>query len=111
MTTLTLKTHLGSGGEGVVQAAGDIDLASAEQLREELRVTIERGATVLDLAEVAFCDSSGLRVLLESDRLARQHGTSLRLAAPSPAVERLLDITEAGSVLAVYPDVTSALAG
>ncbi len=93
----------------VVVAKGDVDLASADHLRTLLLPAIEQGTTVLDLAGVEFCDSSGLRVLMEVDRKARANGASFRLAAPTAPVERLLGLTRAHEVLSVYPDVETAL--
>ncbi len=93
----------------VLVPIGDVDLASAEHLRGLLLPAIERGTTVLDMTGVEFCDSSGLRVLMEADRKARAHGTSFRLAGPTAPVERLLGLTRAHEVLSVYPDLESAL--
>lgn len=107
--TLTIETHQGSDGETVLRVVGDIDLSSTDQLRAELLPALEHGTVVLDLAGVGFCDSSGLRVLLEADRRAKAHGTALRLAGPTAPVERLLQLTKAGDVLGVFPDVDSAL--
>lgn len=86
-----------------------IDLVSTDYLRTELLSAVEHGTVVLDLDGVAFCDSSGLRVLLEAARRAKTYGAAFRLAAPSAPVERLLDLTRADQVLEVFPDVDSAL--
>ena len=107
--TLTLKAHQGAGGKTVLQVVGDIDLVSTDYLRAELLSAVEHGTVVLDLDGVAFCDSSGLRVLLEAARRAKTHGAAFLLAAPTAPVERLLDLTRADQVLEVFPDVASAL--
>jgi anti-sigma B factor antagonist len=107
--TLTLKAHQDAGGKTVLQVIGDIDLVSTDYLRTELLSAVEHGTVVLDLDGVAFCDSSGLRVLLEAARRAKTYGAAFRLAAPTAPVERLLDLTRADQVLEVFPDVDSAL--
>ena len=106
---LTVNTHHGAHGETVMVVEGDIDLSSADYLRGELLPTLEHGTTVIDLAEVGFCDSSGLRLLVEADRKARTCGASFRLAGPTAPVERLLELTKADEVLEVFPDVRAAL--
>ena len=106
---LTVNTLRGADGETVMAVEGDIDLSSADYLRGELLPTLEHGTTVLDLAEVGFCDSSGLRVLVEADRKARKHGASFRVAGPTAPVERLLEMTEADEVLEIFPTVKAAL--
>lgn len=52
----------------VVGVRGEVDLATASGLREALRPVLERhiGPVVLDLSEVAFLDSSGVHVLVET---------------------------------------------
>jgi anti-anti-sigma factor len=47
----------------------------------------------LDLAEVAFMDSTGLRSLFHLHDIATAHGGRLRLLRPSPRVMRLLEMT------------------
>lgn len=109
--TLSVSAHSPSAGTTVVVAVGDVDLASADYLRGELLPAIERGTTVLDLGGVEFCDSSGLRVIMEMDRKARGTGASFRVAAPTAPVARLLGLTKAHEVLEVFPDVETALLG
>jgi len=48
---------------------------------------------VVDLGEVAFLDSSGLRVLLGWDDTARKEGLDFELMPGPPPVQRLFDIT------------------
>jgi anti-anti-sigma factor len=47
------------------------------------------GTVVVDLADVAFMDSTALSALMRSKDTLGQQGISLRLAAPSKAVERI----------------------
>lgn len=107
--SISLRTQQGSGGETVVTAMGELDLATVELVRDELLPAVDRGTVILDLAGVTFCDSSGLRMLVEAHRRAKARGTCLRLAALTTPVRRLLEITRADQVFAVFPDVDSAL--
>jgi anti-anti-sigma factor len=50
-------------------------------------------AVVIDLANVTFIDSSGLRALLDAARRARARSTDVVLRSVGPEVFRLLEIT------------------
>lgn len=77
---------------------GEVDLATAGDLSELLKsATGSRDPIVLDLSEVSFMDSSGLRALLEGTGLPRDTGPMVILD-PSPQVRRLLDISIPGGV-------------
>jgi len=84
---------------------GEIDLATADQLAEALRESIESGTTSVDVSGVTFIDSSGLQVLLSAGNHLNGRGP-LVLMRPSKAVRRLLDIALPGGVptLAVRDD-------
>ena len=71
---------------------GEIDLADERPLIEEVDAVVGTSADVvveLDLAEVDFIDSSGLRALL---LLRRAHGDRVLLGARSAPVQRVLEI-------------------
>jgi anti-sigma B factor antagonist len=98
-------------GFTVISASGEIDLVSVHEFRDELRGALERGPVVVDLHGVEFCDSAGLRTLVEAHRHAEARSTALRIAAPSAAVTRILELSGADTVLAVFSDIDAALAG
>lgn len=86
------------GGEpenvAVVPLAGEIDLASAPDAERRI-AEAEKGEPseiVLDLREVTFMDSSGLRILLAAHHRAGEQGREFALVS-GPAVERLLEMT------------------
>lgn len=71
-------------------AAGELDIATASRLEGILLAL--KGLVVLDLREIDFIDSTGLRLLLRADARARRDGTDLRLLC-GDAVRRLLQLT------------------
>ncbi|MEA2479931.1 MAG: anti-sigma factor antagonist [Thermoleophilaceae bacterium] len=77
-----------------VRPKGDLDLATAPDLRDILRELAKAGASVvLDLAELRFIDSSGLRVIWETDNAARRDGMDLTLTPGPPQIMRVFDVT------------------
>ena len=96
----------------IVRLGGALDVAAAPALRERLIGVLHRGTSllILDLSGVLSCDVSGLAVLIGTQRRARLLGSVVRLAAPSPAVAKLLRSTGLDRSFAIYPDVSGALA-
>ncbi|MGW4671526.1 STAS domain-containing protein [Streptomyces sp. NPDC004324] len=91
-------------GIPVVAPQGDLDATTVQPLIEELEeVGRGHGAVILDADGIGFADSSFLNVLLRFHKT-----TDLRIARPSVAVRRLLEITGAGAVLSMYPTVPEA---
>ena len=82
---------------------GEFDMAAADEVRTQLSALTDGGSgrVVLDLAAVTFMDSSTLRELLRAELALRAGGGGLVLAAPTPAVMRLLALTRATELLSV----------
>lgn len=99
------------GGRTVMSLDGEIDLYTAPRLHGEL-VTILSVETpvqiVVDMSEVEFCDSTGMNVLLAAHRRAREQGGDLELAAPRPAIRKILQVTGLESVFSVLDDPATA---
>lgn len=89
--------------QGVVEVAlsGDVDVFSLPRLRSVLLEHIGRVDVVLDMAGVALCDSSTLRVLVDAQRRASSGGRTLEVAHPSVAVRNVLDVSGLRGVLRV----------
>lgn len=85
--------HTAVGADGVIKVTGDIDIAGSPILEAMLRARQVPSPMVLDLAGVAFVDSSGLRSLLDASRRARDAGSNVVLRNVRPQVVRLLEIT------------------
>ncbi len=79
------------GGRPVVCPAGELDLAEVRTLSERLRELLKaQRETILDLSQLTFIDSSGIRLLLEITRDAKEGGYTLRLRSPAPVVRDTL---------------------
>jgi anti-anti-sigma factor len=64
---------------------------------------------VVDLSQIAVCDTAGVALLAGFARLARERGGELRLAAPSPAVCPWLRIGGTISEIATFTSVDGAM--
>ena len=73
---------------------GELDMGTVEALESHVDAALEESsAVVVDLADVSFIDSCGLRLLLRSSARARDLGSPFFLARPSDQVKRLLVVT------------------
>jgi anti-sigma B factor antagonist len=78
-----------------VAVSGELDLLTEPQLVGSLSDALamtDAAEVVLDLTDVAFIDSSGLRALLLCRDQAQEHGLPLALALRDGPVARLLKI-------------------
>jgi anti-sigma B factor antagonist len=88
---------------------GELDIASAPALREELHPGASR--LIIDLSAVGYADASGVAILVGIGHRAGLLGGWLRLAAPAPEVTRVLSVTGLGRHLVTFPTVSEAITG
>jgi anti-sigma B factor antagonist len=83
------------GGRAVLALEGELDMASADRLQQAIDDEALRAETsvVLDLEELQFIDSTGLRVILRALEHCRGRGQEFAITRGSPQVQRLLSIT------------------
>ena len=80
-----------------VAVGGEIDAYTAPQVAGALAGVT--GDITLDLADVEFIDSSGLRVILEFHQSVAERGAIFTVANPSHAVQRLFEISSVDEYL------------
>lgn len=96
----------------MVVAAGEIDMATAPMLERELMAAIEAGdgPVVLDLRDVTFFDSSGLRAAIVAHRELSARGRRLSLACdPDGHVWRTFSLAGVDRLLNLQPTREAAL--
>lgn len=103
-------------GAFVIAAAGELDMATATALPDAARRIdgAQPGAPVLiDLSEVEFMDSSGLRGLLDARAVIGAAGHPFALLRPSSPVRRVLELVDLGGHMPVVestdPEALAAL--
>ena len=100
--------HLGSGGDASrlgldhhadgrahnVAATGELDLVEAprlEQLVEEL--TRDQVDLVLDLDQLGFLDSTGVRAILVANQMVERSGGTMTVTLENPKVRRIVEVS------------------
>jgi stage II sporulation protein AA (anti-sigma F factor antagonist) len=96
-----------SGDATVLSPHGDLDLATAGQLKQALETAMEDGPgiVVVDLSAVGFMDSTGLRVVLAANERASEATRDFALVQGPPQVQRLLEVTQAHEHVRIAPDL------
>ncbi|WP_433533042.1 STAS domain-containing protein [Micromonospora sp. CA-263727] len=101
--------HLG--GVTVVTVAGDVDLDTGDTLRMALRHAADMGGhVVVDLGRTDLIDSTALGLLVRAHRGAADRGALLCVAATSPLIRRVLQVTRLDEVFRVAEGRAEALA-
>ena len=79
----------------VLHAAGPVDSRTAAQLQEPLLKAAEApsGGVVLDVAEVSYMSSAGLRTLLLAAKTLQKRGERLKLLNVPPPIQNLLTLS------------------
>ena len=94
----------------IVEAADELDMATAPDLRHSLMHVINEGNlhVVLDLTKVTFIDSSGFAVLITALKRLRASGGDLRLAGAGSAAMAAMRVSGLDHVFALYRDAAAA---
>jgi anti-sigma B factor antagonist len=89
------------GGVHVIALFGELDLAGAESVEQELRrvEAADAGAIVVDLSGLTFIDSSGARLVWQADARSRAGANRLRLRRGPRAVQRVFEISGIADLL------------
>lgn len=90
------------GAPARISISGEIDLASANEVRSQLRAARERypGCDfILELAQVEFIDSTGLQVLLGFRKELRDDGTVMVLLGAAGDVLRIFEAVGLNNLL------------
>ncbi len=92
-----------TGDAAIVRVIGDLDLATAPLLREEIIALVSSGVCTItmDLAHLDFIDSTGLSVLVTSLKHIREHGGDLALRSLNPSALKVVEISGLTEVFAI----------
>ncbi len=110
MTLLSFNTTV-TGDVAVVALNGELDVAGASLLEHELdRISADHApsAVVLDLSELDFMDSTGLRLIVLADARAREEGRRFAVVRGAPDVHRVFEITRMSDRLKILGSAAEA---
>ena len=99
----------------VVSAFGRIDQSSSDAYAKALvpalaGCTAEGDAVLLDFTNVDYISSVGLRVLMLAAKQVRAQQGRIAIAALSPVVGEVFEISRFNLIIPVYPSVDSGVA-
>jgi anti-sigma B factor antagonist len=100
---LELESHPAADGDTVI-VRGEVDMATAPQLRDLLNGLVDGGSTriVLDCRSLDFLDSSGIGVLVAVRKRLGDDG-ALTLESPPAHVRKVLELTGVTAHVAIVP--------
>jgi anti-sigma B factor antagonist len=117
MNIVPFKVDIESLGDGVagVAVSGELDQATAGNLREPLMEQINSGsrAVLIDLSSCGFVDSTGLGVIVEAWKTLQERDgdrAALTICCPAPEVRRLLEVTGLDQVIMIRESRDEAIA-
>jgi anti-anti-sigma factor len=97
-------TSTGSGT--TIKLAGELDSATCPELIEQFDQLVaagESGQVILDLADVSFIDSAGMRAIVVIERSAKERHVPLAIRPAAGPIGDLLQITGIGERVALSP--------
>ena len=107
-----IKTEQLGDGTSLISLAGEVDLYTAPEFKQQLLEVIGEGAkTVLvDLTDTTFIDSTTLGVLVGGVKRLRPNGGQLALVCDDRNITKIFEITGLDKVFTIYPTREDAVA-
>ncbi len=105
--SLTVTSREGRVGTFTVQPAGSLDSETFGVLEKQLALLLEASprAVVLDLKDLAYISSAGVRVVLAAKKALKGKGADLFLANPQPQIRKVFEIIRAAPGLDIFESV------
>jgi anti-sigma B factor antagonist len=98
---LAIERATGAGGDPLIKLSGELDMASAETLRETIDSILEEHPQriVFELSQLTFMDSSGIAILI----LASNRVEGVELLNPRTIVRRVIEVAGLTGILGLDP--------
>ena len=109
---LLISESFAGGGPHIIEAEGEIDIASVGRLETVLHDAINAGRRplLLDLGRCAYMDSTGLRAVLSAHNALRVNGEVngaspplFAVATRQPAMLKLFELTRLDETIPIVP--------
>ncbi|KAA0582606.1 STAS domain-containing protein [Azospirillum sp. Sh1] len=98
-------------GVTVLRAEGRIDSGNAGEFESALLSAIGAEGTrlVVDMAQLSYISSAGLRCLLVAAKAARTKRGSIALSAMAPHIREVFDVSGFSSLFEIHADAAAAV--
>jgi anti-sigma B factor antagonist len=108
-----IKTERRADDEYIIGLAGEVDLYTAPEFKQQLLDVIGEGAkhVVVDFSETTFIDSTTLGVLVGGVKRLRPEGGQLSIVCADRNITKIFEITGLDKVFPIYESREDALAG
>jgi anti-sigma B factor antagonist len=107
-----IKTEQLSDNAYVISLAGEVDLYTAPEFKQQLLEVIGQGAThvIVDFTSTTFIDSTTLGVLVGGVKRIRANEGQLSLVCSDRNITKIFEITGLDRVFSIYPTRDEAVA-
>jgi anti-sigma B factor antagonist len=95
----------------LITISGRVDSNTSPELVDALNTCLDenRYNLVLDMSDVDYLSSAGLRAMVSARRACNQHGGDVRVAAPSERVEEVLSLAGLDAIFQTYNSTVAAV--
>jgi anti-sigma B factor antagonist len=103
---LTLEREVSGDGSSVrLRLGGEVDLSTAHLVEDALSPALDLRCTrlIMDVADVEFIDSSGLRVLVVTRNALDERGAEMVIAGVNDHLRRVFEVSGLSSVFTFEP--------
>jgi anti-sigma B factor antagonist len=106
-----IKTEELGDSSYVISLAGEVDLYTAPEFKQQLIEVINQGArhVVVDFSDTTFIDSTTLGVLVGGVKRLRTNDGQLSLVCSDRNITKIFEITGLDRVFTIYPSRNEAL--
>ena len=107
-----IKTEQLSDSAYVISLAGEVDLYTAPEFKQQLLEVIAQGASnvIVDFSNTTFIDSTTLGVLVGGVKRLRTNDGQLTLVCSDRNITKIFEITGLDRVFTIYPSRDEAVA-
>jgi anti-sigma B factor antagonist len=104
--------HRKEDGVTVVQLSGRLDSSVSGDVMDQLNAIVNAGATkvILNLKDLSYISSAGLRSILVAAKLIKSQNGELRLCEPNGRVSKILDESGFAYLIKIDSDESLSLA-
>lgn len=95
----------------ILTVSGRVDSSTAPDFDKALQslINANRSQIVVDMKDVEYLSSAGLRALVAALKAAKSGGGDVRIAQPSRRVREVIDLAGLNSVFTIYDDMVEAV--